>query len=460
MLEVNGIKIEKLPFDGMILINELMSFEGVPMITHYRDNKDNDLIGYWVDFDDNKVRWIYTKITKRELFEYLLGGKSLRDLFLKIKSDYIFLTDYGIRKNIDSVIMINSDNIPDEYLPKEESYYLEDLPEYYSDFLKEYVYINKLREKSYIVKVTPSDLVHHQTVSAKEAAFVLNGFCNSMEGYIKVTAFNLLKEKFGDVSKINTRINKIKSILSPRISEAAFNSFEVWLAMDVVVFTGEDEIDTKLRDDLVDNYKKDVLDADFTSEAAADIIAQKFTKDERKLIYEPIIKIIEKDDFYVSYSDHSRVIKTRAKIKSGFRDIILPKPTLEEAIEYLDRKNKIISIVLNLKEGEDVTKLSKKELFENLLINEEVPETTYKIKSPVMSDGVEVSITMPILCTLSLDSKGNLQLYNSNLELFAEGNDIHNVISEIKKQFIELYTNFTQNPGRADLRFVELQKYI
>lgn len=463
MLEIKGITIDKLPFEGIELINELLSFEGVPTLLHLRDNLGHDLISYWVDYDNHGTRWLYAKISKEELFDYLIGRKSLRKLFLEVKADYVFLVDRDINDEISAMFLLNSVSIPIKYLPKEESRYSEKLSDFYSAYLYHFNYINQLREKSYIITVEPSSKAHETTVGAKEAAIVLNGFANSIEGYVKVKAFNLLKDKFSDVSRINRRINKVKNRLSPRISETSFHSFEVWLAMDIVTFHGEDEIDTSLRQGLVEGYKQDVLDVDFTNEIDAKIISEKFNEDERKMIYEPLFRVFDSNEFSISISDFAKTVrpnKESVKLKPAFKEIIIPKPTLEQLEEQLTKKNKIISVFLSLKEGEDISNISKRTLLENLIFEENRGESPFEIKSPIEVDGKRINLRKSLRCTLILDEKGDFQLYNTPLDLFSRGTDIHEVSTSLKRQFLSLVENMELLKERDYPKYEELKNLV
>ncbi|MBO9565529.1 MAG: hypothetical protein J7621_22320 [Niastella sp.] len=465
MLDLKAITIAALPFAGLDLVEELLAFEGTPTLLHLRDKEHDDVIAFWVDFDSAGNRWLYGKVDKAELFDYLIRRKSLRSLLTTIHSEFLFLADSYKDDKPGSVRMIKARDLPEEYLPTGDSYYIEDeMPAYYVDYLTEYNYIHKLREKSYVVTVEPSSQTHQDTVGAKEAAEVLNGMVSSIEGYVRVKAFNLLKEKYSDVRRINKRINAMRKHFSPRIAEAEFGSFEVWLAIDTLTFNlTEDEIDSKLRSEVIDGYRQDVLDVDFTSDEDARIISNKFNEDERKMIYNPLFKLIESDDFDITISDFAHTLqRTRGKIKlkSSFKDIIMPQPTLEQVEDELKKKNKIVSVFFNLKEGQDVTTLSKKNLLENLLFTENRAEAPFEIKSPIEVDGKTQKIKKPLRCTLSVDDAGNLVLFNSLFGLSADGTDIQVLSDSIKRQFLQLVESLIQLKETDYPKYVQVSRFL
>ena len=184
MLEVKGLNIESLPFGKLVLFKEILSFQYEPLLLHYTDEFGNDVISYWVDLDENYSRWLLGKITKNELFMYLSGNKSLRELFANISSDYLFLVDYGLENesSIKSVKLITPRSIPDKYYPKENSYYLLGLSDVYKKYLNNYLYkpftqnpdpIEAIKFKMEQLHLTPKDLAAYFG-GIKEVSEVLN----------------------------------------------------------------------------------------------------------------------------------------------------------------------------------------------------------------------------------------------------------------------------------------------
>jgi hypothetical protein len=306
------------------------------------------------------------------------------------------------------------------------------------------------------------DKVHQNTVGAREAAFALNNLCNSMEGYIKVEASNRYSEVYADKSRITRNVNKIAEMLSPRIAQTADHSFEVWLAMDIITFNSGDKTALEIRNSVIEGYKNDVLDVDFTSEKDAHIIAEKFKPNERKQIFEPLLKVLDNEAIHVSITNYEKTIPLRTRIKSArvFKEIIIPPVTLEELQAEQERKNKIYSMVVNLKEGQDVLKIGKKQIMENLLFVEEKGQTPFDIISPVEVGDFSLKIKMPIRCELKVEDNGHLELFNSKLDIYAEGNELPELTYSIKEQIKYLFDLYQQNHDNADSRIVELKKYL
>lgn len=463
MLKIDGLNIKSLPFENLSLLQTIEDFEGVSILEHYIDERKDDIISYLVDFDKTDKRILYAKITKNELLSYLIGINSLKQLLESISSDYLFLVDYNRDNEFKTATLISKYRIPTKYFPSDDSFYEEDLNDFYSEYLKEQYYYYRLKENAFIVTVKPKNDIHGQTVGAREAAIVLNNTTNSVEGYIRAKSFNVLKNDFGNADKINRRITTTKNFLSPRIAQVAFGSFEVWLAIDTLQFHGQDKYDSVIREGLIDGYKKDVLDVDFTSEEDAKIITEKFSEDERKMIFEPIWKLVESDRFYISISDPKKTIKRNTEgVKSSntFWKKLLPPPTEEELQKEEERKNKIVSIIISLKDGENVSQLTKKELRDNLLFTEEIAETIYEIKSPIIVEDHIISLKKSIPCTLTIDENNHLQLFNDKFGIHSEGEDFKIVVSDIKNQVYQLISQLKELEKIDYPKYQEIKSYL
>ena len=51
MLKPIGENIANLPFGEIKVVNELMSFDGIPMLLHFTNDRKEDILAYWVDYD-------------------------------------------------------------------------------------------------------------------------------------------------------------------------------------------------------------------------------------------------------------------------------------------------------------------------------------------------------------------------------------------------------------------------
>ena len=334
MLEVNGRNIDGLPFDKLRIVNELLSFQDEPLLLHLSDENNNDIVSYWVDLDDECTRWLLGKVTKEELYLYLSGNKSLRDLFVHISSDYLFLVDYLVDDSITikSIKLISSKLIVDKYYPKENSFYPLGLSDFYFNYLESNYYLNKLKEKSYIFNLRPTDELHGSTVGSEDAGYFLVGLTKSVKEYIGYEVHNIFKNIIPNPSTLAKFVNKVKERFSPRLPIVQYGSFEVGLAIDTTSINLEYNVDFDWKTQLIDGYKRDVLDVNYSSVAEATLITEKYDADTRKKIYEPFIKIIENPDIKITVKNSNRTVLrdyTFNPIVERVRNIVIPKPSKE-----------------------------------------------------------------------------------------------------------------------------------
>ena len=64
MLKIQGHDIANLPFGELTPLHELLEMEGRPVLIHLTNEKHDDILAYWVDYEKETTRWIYAKIQK------------------------------------------------------------------------------------------------------------------------------------------------------------------------------------------------------------------------------------------------------------------------------------------------------------------------------------------------------------------------------------------------------------
>ena len=124
MKGVKGIKITELGFIPQ-KIGDLIYHEG-PLLSAYNDrnNPDTYYLYKWADCDEKVNRWLVSQVSISNLRSFFLKEISLRTLVLSNPSVFILELD---DKLMESGIMISATtDLPNEYMPKESSFYKED----------------------------------------------------------------------------------------------------------------------------------------------------------------------------------------------------------------------------------------------------------------------------------------------------------------------------------------------
>ena len=130
MTELAGYKIDKLPFEQLEKVQDILYADG-PVLSHYSNEKAKEILFYWVDFDDNYNRWLIWETNKKDLFDYLSGGISLFQYLSERCPEYLFIADIDIQNRYVHTMMLNSYAIPQEYYPNEDSFFRLGLPTFY-----------------------------------------------------------------------------------------------------------------------------------------------------------------------------------------------------------------------------------------------------------------------------------------------------------------------------------------
>ena len=70
MESIKGIHINQSPFGILRKISDLISFEG-PILSHFQDDKQNDFLFYWVDYEQSFNKWLVFEVKKEYIYSYL-----------------------------------------------------------------------------------------------------------------------------------------------------------------------------------------------------------------------------------------------------------------------------------------------------------------------------------------------------------------------------------------------------
>lgn len=462
MTAAPGHKLTGLPLGELNLINELLDFDGNPLLLHLSNDKGDDILAYWIDFANSVNRWMYFKVSKRDLYLYLFNKVSLKFIQENIQAEYLFILDKE-ENSILTISMISRFEIPEKYIPSDTSFFNEDVPEFYLDYLKEIHFQQLIIDRSFVFKSEPTDGSHGNFVFAKSGASLLASVSKSTEAYVAINAKKKYRTKYSSESRVNKISKTFETQLSPLISHAVINSFEVWLSMDTITLNNVDELGSELKSEILEGYKRDVLDVDFSSEEDAKIICEKFDAVERKKIYGPILDILEDEDVNITISDRQGSIRETGhpvKVSSAFADLILPKPTIEELTEELERKKSIYTLVLTLKEGTDISRLSKKQILDNLLTYGNDIEVPFKIPSPINVEDQSFDLKKPIVASLRILDGDNIEISYPDFEILVTGKDIQQLNEELRLQFLRFIIPYLQE-SKADLQTLnKLSEYL
>jgi hypothetical protein len=121
MKTLKGFDIQ-FDFSGFKKIADLIYFEG-PLLSHYVSSKGDDYLFYWVDRSDSDNRWLVLRVSLASLQRYMAKDLSLRELIDSPNDGYLYSVDVDNDIDYHNVKLIQPADLPDEYLPANDSYY-------------------------------------------------------------------------------------------------------------------------------------------------------------------------------------------------------------------------------------------------------------------------------------------------------------------------------------------------
>ncbi len=365
-----------------------------PILTHYKRNK-KDFLFYLVDTINDLDIFLMLEVSEDIIYEYLTGSISLLNI-IERNENICYLVEQDFYGNISDIKVLQSDKIPETYLPNENSYLKYEPTEesYYFEFIQNYeskFYINSLREKAFYIKFSPNNKKYQDTIGFNELVNnLLSNVSSSFKNFLKSDFLLEFKYIHTDKTKLQKIFNKILPDLDFRMVDLNYGSFEVGLAIDNVM-KGAIE-DRKVKDWAINvghKYKDLVLDKNY-NDSTVNKILESYDEEERRKIYEPIFKIIEDPNFSIQIKDSKKSIYSTINIsdKSTIERIVPTKKKEEELPASKEYEIiKVITVHEKTRKSKSI-KLDDNTLFDStdttdfVLKNKDFEKFGYKIDIP------------------------------------------------------------------------------
>ena len=120
MNKLSSIEIDKLDFIP-IKQGDLLYHEG-PLLSVFKDAlSDNFYLYKWSDWDNKTHRWLVFKVSVKGLKSFFDGQTSIRQLILEQPFSYFLDLDTHLEPV--NIALVASANIPQNYLPEQDSYF-------------------------------------------------------------------------------------------------------------------------------------------------------------------------------------------------------------------------------------------------------------------------------------------------------------------------------------------------
>lgn len=434
-----GHIIQQLPISNIKKVADLIEYEG-PILSHFIDGKGRNFFFYWVDRDETHNRWLIWRLSEEQLYKYLKGITSLKSVLLEPTKDFVFFADIDSNLNATNIRAIELEELVTDYIPENESFFSTEILPQYKFLLDKYetnLYLSHLRENSIYFTLEPKSLAFSTTISALDAGNFLRKISNSFLYFIEFDFYESFKTTISDVKRLKSIINQFKDILSPRVVDLKFSSFKVAISADTFKSVDNSEYKDWQRT-ILEKYKDDVIEVDYDSEVRINEIVTKYPETVRRNIYSPIIEIINDKKYNLNISDHKRrYVKTYKSIKKKNEEILIPKPLIIDDEGH--EKRKLVNLIIELSDKEDITNLGKREIQHGLLFSQEIKKFPFGLKE-IRFSNIFIDLKYPIICEFHLE---NNYYYISNIELEIEvkAENYNDAVIQFNKVFVELYLN-------------------
>ena len=121
MKTINGFNI-KFDFSKLTKVADLIYFDG-PLLSHYMSEKGDNYLFHWVDSDDDYNRWIVIRTDIISIQQYLEKKINLRYLTKEANDGFVYSVDIDDELNYTNIKLVSIEDLPEDYVPTEESYY-------------------------------------------------------------------------------------------------------------------------------------------------------------------------------------------------------------------------------------------------------------------------------------------------------------------------------------------------
>ncbi|WP_439555915.1 hypothetical protein [Dyadobacter sp.] len=432
MEQLQGILLSEFPYSDLNKVSDLIEFDG-PLLSHYRDSNDNNFLFYWIDNDENLNRWMLLEVDTDDLWSYVHSDVSLRDI-IRAKANVI-ITHIDRDLNYSENLFMPVSQLPQSYLPVDDSYYPFDIPsEYYKsniesqpgaelamfkhqeEFIADNQYLTILREGANVYRLRPKEHKYNHAVKAKDAGKFLTNITNSASVYTTFEFYNNFKDHLTDPDKLKSTLQTVKKSTELLVIDTQFRSFEVTLSMDTVMGMDENLRGYKeWRKKILANYYRDVIDIDHSSEESINILREKFPEEAiRKKIVKPIADILV---------DPSFVLETKSSVGSAptlhstinratYKKLIAPA-VVDGAVEQSERK-KIVSMIVEVTERDGKNIFGKKTLEDGLIFQSEIGQAALSLNY-LNYEQYEISFKKPVDYQYFIDDNN---LNNINCPVF------------------------------------------
>jgi hypothetical protein len=297
----------------------------------------------------------------------------------------------------------------------------------------ENAYLEFLRDKAINIKIEPKIEYYRKAIVVDSILDTLKNLRTSIENYVEVNFKKSFSET--DFMEFHKVLEGVKRDYRPLCVNLKFQSFGASICVDDAVnFKEYNPKILEWKKGLFDKYKNEVIDINYESSGSLKEIIDKYSDEERNLIYNPIVDSLkDKNRYRVSLTDKNfrSVEKTLKPISKTTQDILVPK--IKKEIEPI---SKTLIQSWALAEGPD--KVSKKDIFkssemEYAEFTNTISDVSFEKEYLVVKEPYQIKIVY---------KKPHFTIEDNTFEIFTRAETFSEVIMSYNKILINIYKKF------------------
>jgi hypothetical protein len=339
------------PFQPIKKVSDLIYYDE-PILSHYTTAESKNLFLYLIDITDEFSRWLTFGVTEKNLFHYLKGKISLRNLILSSDNEFIYIVNTDDSFKFSNTEQFKPKDTEKHFLPNEDSFLEIDTTEHpdyrkLDRLYKDDFYAESLAKSTYYLKIEPSTDKHAGFVSLNQISSFINLINKSYAGYSEVNFTKKFHQKYTDEKVLNRTLNAIKKPIELLTTSAKAASFEIGLAIDKTMVNSaiEDPALQQWAKEIFMDYKTNVIELDYDDDNTVKRINETYTENQRQKIYKPFFDLINNKEMKVSSGEKGNKLKHFKSVKEERIDKILPKmiedqPKQFELVKYVVKQEK------------------------------------------------------------------------------------------------------------------------
>jgi hypothetical protein len=299
--------------------------------------------------------------------------------------------------------------------------------------------IEELKDIAFRIHIEPLKTVEH-AAKVDTVIKVLSDIVKSYNNYLEIEFLKNDEYKKAFDSNKNV-LETIKEQLNLLVVDLNFSSFEAALAPDLTelqspIFTNEV---LKWKKDTFENYKEDVILADYNNISFLQKVVNKYSEAERIKIFQPFFSSVGDGKDYklnIKNQEH-KIIKSLAQPEKAKINLYVPKLISNQAEAIYGTAQ----VFVKIRKGEDRPKLTKKNVKE-ILYYEELEHETYPYKPDILKYNEKIFLLNKKLdCQVEYEDDSYI-IKNEELDIVVWGSSREEVEEAFSFSFYALYLNY------------------